>query len=381
LDGFRRTFGYPEKYPHEDKSHQNSTESAGGGASEVEEEEERAVITEGEFIPATDLLRLPDLPPEEQIDEFIDIILRDDTLNADGIPDAVERKVYKKIITKALEECMKAVYTMHGKEFIGHHVQLNKVSGKHLARPHVHVDKEAIRALAKILLDNKSINMSWLSDKFEEDLYVNMISVVLIVMQSFFSSSKLNIIGHSLSVSLRPTKKGFKRLPPFKEGQIVEANYMGRGTWYEARITAIHGGDPTTGVGSLYDVAYHGALQSKYEKNLKREFIRKFGFSEEASKASEAALEEEVRKHVEEDEAKNGKKFFDMGIERSLMKTVFALVIVVAKEIMSDIRINFLGKEPTKREKKSSRTRSHTHTLTLSHAHAHTHTRTQKQAM
>jgi len=66
------------------------------------------------------------------------------------------------------------------------------------------VSKDRINAFVETLLQNKDINIKYLPDAVERQIYRNVFSILLGLMDNLFESTSVKFIGHKLTFSLQP---------------------------------------------------------------------------------------------------------------------------------------------------------------------------------
>jgi hypothetical protein len=153
-------------------------------------------------------------PRKDQIEAYVDAILRDPSMNLPGLPDKIEKKIYTIGISLALTACLKVIFSANGKNVLGHHIELEVLKGPVPAPPSRCKGGELakIEKLVDELLKEEMINISWLPDKYEKPLYVNVIVAILTVMESFFAAARMDFLGQVLTVNLSPADDSLQQL-------------------------------------------------------------------------------------------------------------------------------------------------------------------------
>ena len=81
---------------------------------------------------ATTLLENNPLWPQgvspEDVDELVDDILRDPSINISAVPDYIERQIYRSAIRLTLNAVYQSLSGVHGHEMLGHEFRLQRVS-------------------------------------------------------------------------------------------------------------------------------------------------------------------------------------------------------------------------------------------------------------
>ena len=54
------------------------------------------------------------------------------------------------------------------------------------------------------LLDNKEVNMCYLPDGVEKELYKNLLVYGLNIMKEVISTSKVQVVGHEITFTIKP---------------------------------------------------------------------------------------------------------------------------------------------------------------------------------
>jgi len=269
-----------------------------------ENTEENRSDYETDVDPSTKLTEPPSIN-EEQVDAYVKQILRNKNLNVRFLPDQLEGEIYKFAIQEALGKCIKTVYTLNGVEFLGHHLRLKFQKGKDWVPPIVDdskVDREAIRVIIKKLLKNSDINMSLLLDAIEEELYVNIISMLFIVIQVFLSSIEVEVIGHKFEAKLARRTEQVTETAPRTE-QVTETVIDSQHHQYNQLNKAIS--YPL--VDKRVDI-----FLSKRQRVCQNFLLR--------------ALEEQAFK-----------------MEEEAFKMIFRVALLVTNEITNDVRVGLFG--------------------------------------
>jgi hypothetical protein len=144
-------------------------------------------------------------------------------MNLPGLPDKIEKKIYTIGISMALTACLKVIFSANGKNVLGHHVELEILQGPVPAPPSRCKGGELakIEMLVDELLKEEMINISWLPDKYEKPLYVNVIVAILTVMESFFAAARMDFLGQVLTVNLSPADDSLQHLAENDLGDLL----------------------------------------------------------------------------------------------------------------------------------------------------------------
>lgn len=246
------------------------------------------------------LLHTAPKPRKEQIEAYVDAILRDPTMNLAGIPDNIEKKIYTIGISLALTACLKVIFAANGKTILGHHVELEVRPQPKFPVPPTRATGSELRKIEKLvdeLLKEEMINLKWLPDRYEKPLYVNVISAVITVMQSVFAAAKVDFLGQVMAVKIGPSEED--------EDEDGERGDGGD----EIMTTA-------------------------------RRFTQRMV---SMRRVSEEVLDEQLDIHF----ATSGHVHWLLSDrrERAMLKTVYALVLCSIDEIFKELKINFIGDE------------------------------------
>jgi len=237
-------------------------------------------------------------PRKEQIEAYVDAILRDPTMNLAGIPDNIEKKIYTIGISLALTACLKVIFSANGKTILGHHVELEVRPQPKFPAPPTRATGSELRKIEKLvdeLLKEEMINLKWLPDRYEKPLYVNVISAVITVMQSVFAAAKVDFLGQVMAVKIGPSEED-------EDGESGD------------------GGDEMMATARRF---------SQRMISMRR--------------VSEEVLDEQLDIHF----ATSGHVHWLLSDrrERAMLKTVYALVLCSIDEIFKELKINFIGDE------------------------------------
>lgn len=156
---------------------------------------------------------------EGDIDDFVNLMLADETINMTAIPDALERVIYKSAVSITLEAVCDTLGTLDGLELFGHEVQLmqrardaNSVDRSWIVSKHLGVDDEILERVADRLLANQSINQTLVPDVVERQLYVNVLRLVFRLLDTIAASFVITICGHDLRLQFEPSAEAASRV-------------------------------------------------------------------------------------------------------------------------------------------------------------------------
>lgn len=171
---------------------------------------------EGEGVsarPDGETLFWPNGVTEEDLNELLDEILKDPTLNLSLIPDALERRIYKSTIQLTFNAFYSVLAFIDGLPFLSHEIRCTRTTSTHdqrektkgfLAGQPKNVDVDILAQIADRMLANPVINSSILPDAIERQVYVNCMIVIFRVLSIIFSSFRVTVCGHDFGLTLEP---------------------------------------------------------------------------------------------------------------------------------------------------------------------------------
>jgi hypothetical protein len=66
------------------------------------------------------------------------------------------------------------------------------------------LSKEKINDFVEKLLNNKNINMSYIPDRIEKEMYKNIITMLFAILIDVSNTTKIKIIGHEITITIKP---------------------------------------------------------------------------------------------------------------------------------------------------------------------------------
>lgn len=143
---------------------------------------------------------------EDQLDHFTRQILHGGEYKIPGIPEVVEVLMYRAVVRTGMQNVLTTFQNGISKvSFFGHHLELDIEEG--ISFPPVKKKSPnlgAVSSLAQVLLNDPDVNLSFLPDFIERQLYVNVLLISLLLVQNVCDTSCLDIFGHSLGFTLNP---------------------------------------------------------------------------------------------------------------------------------------------------------------------------------
>jgi hypothetical protein len=147
------------------------------------------------------------------IDELVDEIMDDPTVNLSLIPDVLERRIYKSTIQLTLNAFYMALGSIDGTPFLSHRIKVLRATKttaikertkNYLADQTKNVNAEVLEQIADRLLANPAVNARMLPDAIEKQIYVNCMIVIFRVLTVIVHSFRITLCGHDLGLSLEP---------------------------------------------------------------------------------------------------------------------------------------------------------------------------------
>lgn len=150
---------------------------------------------------------------KNDVDEFVDSILADKSMNMSSIPDVLERRLYVATVTMTANVLYKALSQVHGVSLFGHKLELLREATKRwngTGKEHVGIDEKVLEEVAERLLANSSINQTLVPDFLERQLYFNCLRIIFHLLDTIAASFCITICGHDLRIYFEPTSKMMK---------------------------------------------------------------------------------------------------------------------------------------------------------------------------
>jgi hypothetical protein len=149
---------------------------------------------------------------QEDLEELVDAIMKDPTINLSLVPDALERRIYKSTIQLTLNAFYMCIGKADGVKFLSHQIKVERLTkrdqrGKvrdYLMGVTRNVNVEVLEKVADRMLANPAINSKMLPDNIEREIYVNCMVVIFRVLSVIVHSFRITICGHDFGLSLEP---------------------------------------------------------------------------------------------------------------------------------------------------------------------------------
>jgi hypothetical protein len=148
---------------------------------------------------------------EKDVNEFVDSVLADSSINMSGIPDVVERSIYAATVTMTANLLYRAIAKLHGIQLFGHELILKRqmsATGKVVIDgEHFGIDEEILEQVADRLLMNSTVNQILVPDAVERQLYINCLKLIFHMLDSIAYSLRITFCGHDLRLHFEPSEK------------------------------------------------------------------------------------------------------------------------------------------------------------------------------
>jgi len=149
------------------------------------------------------------------VNELVDDCLKDPDINLKGVPDYLERQIYKATIQLTLNALYRSLSGLHGHQILRHKFQLTRVSRpirmrrkeRMLLRLQTDVEMDLLEEVADRLVENKFVDLPLIPDAIERPIYVNCLKIVFRVVDLIATSFCVTVCGHDLSIQLSPSLK------------------------------------------------------------------------------------------------------------------------------------------------------------------------------
>jgi len=183
-------------------------------------------------------------PREEDVEELVQEILRDPSINISVLPDSLETAIYKSTIQLTLNAIYGVIQdVLDGRTFLEHEIRLkihrqseeecmeraleetttacwnnnglpfccDKSATKAKrpvfmsSSPSSDINDTVLEEAASRLLENKAVNQRLLPDPIEHAIYSNCLKVIFRILDILTNSLRVSICGHDLRLNLEPS--------------------------------------------------------------------------------------------------------------------------------------------------------------------------------
>jgi hypothetical protein len=148
---------------------------------------------------------------EQDVNDFVDSVLNDSSINMAAIPDVVERAIYKSTVTMTANLLYQAIGQIHGIRLFGHDLILRRETSltKNAAMDgqHFGIDEKILEQVADRLMKNNAVNQALVPDTVERQLYINCLKLIIHLLDSIAASLCITFCGHDLRLHFEPSKK------------------------------------------------------------------------------------------------------------------------------------------------------------------------------
>ena len=148
---------------------------------------------------------------DEDVEAFVNDVLKDSTINMSAVPDAVEKQIYKTTVRLTLNVLYQVLSKLHGVQLFGHEFQLTRKrapdgKGGIVMKRNTGVDDTILEQVADRLLANPAINQTFLPDVVERQLYCNCLKLVFGLLDTLVDTFRINLCGHDLKLHFEPSR-------------------------------------------------------------------------------------------------------------------------------------------------------------------------------
>lgn len=199
-----------------------ATQSLRGGTQHADHVNDKSSIISKFPSPVANPL-WPDGVNEEDVNDLISICLQDPQLNIRGLPDPLERQLYKSTIRLTLNGIYHGVAACHGRSLLGHWISVSRTS-EGLPEPRNafraalkeamenleferDVEEDVLEMVADRMLANPDVNLRFLPDRLERTLYVNCLKVLFRVLNLLSATMTLTVCGHDMRIQLQTSTR------------------------------------------------------------------------------------------------------------------------------------------------------------------------------
>eukprot|EP00977_Amphora_coffeiformis_P004579 scaffold987_cov183-Amphora_coffeaeformis.AAC.7 len=149
------------------------------------------------------------------VDELVKACLRDPAINLYGVPDFLEKQVYRATIQLTLEALYNGLAGIHGQELLGHVFVVQRRSRRRMRIQRdiarlsnlADANDKVLEDVADRLLQNKFVNQPLIPDVIERALYANCLKIIFRVLDLLAVSFRITLCGHDIRIHLEPTTR------------------------------------------------------------------------------------------------------------------------------------------------------------------------------
>lgn len=172
----------------------------------------------------------PDGVSEADVDDLVEVILQDPSINIALIPDSIEAAIYKSTIRLTLNIFYRLLSRLNGVSLLSHQIKVARIqqsndgdieligrsTDRFASKNHKRITAVALKSNARVndqvletvaerLLANRAINHTLIPDAIELQLYQNCLKVIFRALQILSNSFHINICGHDIQLSIEPS--------------------------------------------------------------------------------------------------------------------------------------------------------------------------------
>ena len=150
------------------------------------------------------------------VNDYVDAILKDPSINLSTVPDSLERILYASTVQTTMNTVYQALSALHGTELLGHVLVLDRVPMKEslflkAGGDSGRIDKKVLEAMADELLKNKAINQAWIPDVVERQIYSNCLMIIFTLLDRIADTLSIRMCGHELGIRFEPLTEAAAR--------------------------------------------------------------------------------------------------------------------------------------------------------------------------
>lgn len=120
------------------------------------------------------------------------------------IPDALEKHIYKSVITIALNSVYSAVACLHGTELVAHHVELELEKCDTISdRKQECINVKNLEIITEKLAGNRLL-LPYMPRFLKKKMFFNIMQLTLIIMHIVLKATELDVLGHKIAVAFSP---------------------------------------------------------------------------------------------------------------------------------------------------------------------------------
>ncbi|KAK3261042.1 hypothetical protein CYMTET_30035 [Cymbomonas tetramitiformis] len=177
----------------------------GGLLALVSQSTARAEASATETVPATSE-EARRMKRRQNVAKYVELMAGSNVMSLTSlIPDSVEKEVYTAVLVLVLDALHDMFSKLNGLKVFGHELLLN-IEEVALANPDTNVEVPNFGPLVEALLRNDDVNIDWVPDFVERQLYLNCLTVVYGLLHEIAKSFEITFMGMEITLKLCPSK-------------------------------------------------------------------------------------------------------------------------------------------------------------------------------